>query len=578
TVLVALMMTSAVSCGSDTAATDTGNQAAMTSQTPVSFTNVAEDLGLTVAQAVKRIAPQCLFQNVSPGPTGCEAERMTGGVAVGDYDGDGVDDLVFTNLDGAPQLMRNNGDGTLTDETESSGLGAFSVRSNGAAWADIDNDGDLDLMVTTMASDRYYLFVNNGDGTFAEDAIARGAALDYGTLRSGASVTFGDIDNDGWIDVHLTEWIPRDAQQVDAVSHARLLRNLGPDSPGSFEDVTDSAGVALGLTVIDSVGTYQEFTPKYSFASAITDLDGDGWADLLVVADYGTSQLFWNNGDGTFTEGTQQSRIGSEGNGMGLAISDVNSDGLPDIFITSISNQAASCNGRPCDPSATGNRLYINNGDRTFVEANDRAGVTTGFWGWGAAIADIDNNGLPDIVMTNGIELDGNEEYLASNGQYRLNPKQLWLNNGSGTFDEVAVESGIDILEPGTGLVVADLFGNGHLDIVMTHPGRNPSVWKNSASSGNDWIRVKAVGTTSNRDAIGAVVTITPVLGGPSQTRTVGATSYYLGHSERTVHFGLGPSTTQVAEIKVTFPTTGRQVVLRDVPTNGTTTVTEPAA
>lgn len=574
--LAALILVMAVGCG-DTAA-DPGALAGAgePAATAVTFTDVAAELGLTVPQAVKRIAPQCLFQRVSAGATACEAERMTGGVAIGDFDGDGIDDLLLTNIDGPPRLYRNNGDGAFDDVTEKAGLGEFLFRSNGAAWADIDNDGDQDLMLTTIASDRYYLFINNGDGTFTEDAIARGVALDFGTTRSGTSITFGDIDNDGWLDMHLTEWIPRRAQGVNPVSHARLLRNQGPEAPGSFVDVTDTAGVVLGLTVVDAVGTYQNTPPVYSFASAIVDLDSDGWADLIVAADYGTTQLFWNDGDGTFTEGTTSSGIGSEGNAMGLAVGDINGDSLPDVFITSISNVATSCDGRPCDATLTGNRLYINNGDRTFFADNERAGVTTGFWGWGAAMLDIDNDGLMDLAMTNGVDLDGNDEYLAANGQFRLNPKQLWHNNGDGTFDEIGAEAGIDVLEPGTGLATADLIGNGHLDIVMIHPGRTPSLWRNSATSGNDWLRVKVVGTSSNRDAIGAVVALVPSAGASPQTRIVGANSFFLGHGERTLHYGLGPSAPKVADITVTFPATGRVITVKDVAPNQTITITEP--
>lgn len=574
--LLALALLVATGCG-DTA-TDRAESAGDGGPplTPVTFTDVAAELGLTVPQAVKRIAPRCLFQRVSAGATACEAERITGGVAVGDFDGDGIDDLLLTNIDGPPRLYRNNGDGTFDDVTQQAGLGEFLFRSNGAAWADIDNDGDQDLMITTIASDRYYLFINNGDGTFTEDAIARGAALDYGTLRSGTSVTFGDIDNDGWLDMHLTEWIPRRGQGTDPVSHARLLRNQGPEAPGTFVDVTDSAGVALGLTVVDAVGTSQFTPPVYSFASAITDLDGDGWADLIVTADYGATQLFWNNGDGTFTEGTTSSIIGSESNAMGLAIGDINGDSLPDVFITSISNVATSCDGRPCDATMTGNRLYINNGDRTFFADNERAGVTTGYWGWGAAMLDIDNDGLMDLAMANGVDFDGNDEYLAGTGQFRLNPKRLWHNNGDGTFTEIGREAGIDVLDPATGLATADLNGNGHLDIIMIHPGRMPSLWRNSATSGNDWLRVKVVGTDSNRDAIGAVVALTPSAGASPQTRIVGANSFFLGHGERTLHYGLGPSSPKVADITVTFPATGRVITVRDVAPNQTITITEP--
>jgi hypothetical protein len=539
---------------------------------PVTFEQAAGTAGFDVVQAAKRFDSNCFFQWVSPGPTACENERWSGGVAVGDVDGDGRDDVLFSNLDGPVRVYLNNGDGTFADATESSGLGGFSVRSNGLGLADIDNDGDLDVMVTTMATDRYYLFVNNGDGTFTEQAEARGVALAGTELRSGFSVAFGDYDNDGWIDMHLTEWLPRAAQSPDVVSHARLLRNRGAADPGVFDDVTDAAGVALGLTVTDSLGTSQVAPPVYSFASALTDLDADGWPDLVVTSDYGTSQLFWNNGDGTFTEGTAAARFGSEGHGMGLAIGDVNGDGRPDIFVTSISNRASSCGGRPCDPGLTGNRLYVNLGDRRFDEVNDRAGVTIGYWGWGAAMPDIDNDGLTDIVMTNGVDLDGDEEYLAAHGQYRLNPKQLWINNGDGTFTDIARTAGINIAEPGTGLAVFDATGNGHLDIIMVHPAMTPTLWRNNATT-NNWLRIKAIGTDSNRDAIGAVVTVTTD-DGTTQTRTIGANSHYLGQSEHTAHFGLANRTP--TRVEVWFPTTNRRATVTGPDTNTTITITEP--
>ena len=171
------------------------------------FTEVASDVGIGGVQADKRFPPDCLYNDVWDGPPGCVGERMTGGVAVGDVDGDGFDDIYVTRLDGPDSLYRNNGDGTFTDITDEAGLGGFDVRSNGAGFADVTNNGLPDLVVTTMAEDRFYLWVNNGDGTFTEAGVERGVALPSDEPRGGYSVAFGDYDNDGWVDIHLTEWL-----------------------------------------------------------------------------------------------------------------------------------------------------------------------------------------------------------------------------------------------------------------------------------------------------------------------------------------------------------------------------------
>lgn len=263
------------------------------------FTDVTASAGVTYLQHAAKFPPNCIFGS----GLACEPERMSGGATVGDVDGDGDLDLYVTRIDASDVLFINQGNGKFLDGTAAAGLGGFHVQSNGAAFADIDNDGDLDLYVVTMgdandpANNRNYLFINDGSGSFTEDVVARGAAVITTAWHRSFSIAFGDYDRDGWVDIHTTEWRPLQAR------HSRLLRNLGAAAPGSFEDTTVAAGVDLAL--VDS------------FASSFTDLDGDGWQDLVVAADFRRSRLFWNNGDGTFRDGTAAAGVGTDENGMG---------------------------------------------------------------------------------------------------------------------------------------------------------------------------------------------------------------------------------------------------------------------
>ena len=561
------------SCSGDPVASPSG---------PVQFTQTANAALTATPQAQVRYPPNCLFNEfISTGP-GCEIERMSGGVAVGDFDNDGDDDLYVTRLDGPGTLVRND-DGNLVDATSGSGLDQLTDRSNGAGWADLDNDGDQDLVITTIDSPRYYLYMNDGDGTFTEEAVSRGAALADTGNRAGFSVAFGDINNDGFTDIHLTEWLNTydTAETTDNPNHARMLRNRGTEAPGYFEDVTVAAGVDLAITTEATTGISNTTRPIYSFASAIADLDGDGWADLVVAGDYGTTQLFWNDGDGTFTEGTVPSGIGFRGNAMGLAVADVEGDGDLDVFITAIYGRSTICQGRVCQIDETGNRLFRNNGDRTFTQIQEGAGVVDGAWGWGAVPLDVNNDSLVDLAMTNGIRFDGDDESRVQSEPYTDTAKRLWLNQGDGTFSEVAEQSGFGVRIAGSGLAVLDLEGNGQLDMVMIHPTRTPTLWRNEGNADNGWVKVKVTGTDSNRDAIGAVVTVTPANGSRPQTQHVGINSHFLGQSSRTVHFGLGPRTSlpdgKIAEIRVRFPATGREIVLTDVPADGVVEINEPA-
>ena len=320
----------------------------------------------------------------------------SGSAAAGDFDGDGWVDLYVTRLDDTDLLYRNQGDGTFTDVTEQAFGPAHlrTVKTSGAAWGDVDNDGDLDLYVTSLFSRRFHLFINLGTGRFQEEAVLRGASVSGDDPHFGFSVTFGDHDADGDLDIHTTEWrmatqLSGEMSENPPPGNARLLRN---DGRGHFEDVTQPAGVSMdGLpaTLTHALGQ--------SFASRFVDFDSDGYPDLAVASDHGTSRLFWNSRDGTFTDGTEAAGVGTDAYGMGSAVGDFDGDGDLDWFVTSVY--------RPDSVTHTGNRLYAYEGGRKFTDATDFAGVRDGAWGWGSAFFDFDNDGDLDLVMANGFNL-----------------------------------------------------------------------------------------------------------------------------------------------------------------------------
>lgn len=504
----------------------------------------------------------------------CMALMMTAGAAAGDYDGDGRQDIVVTRIGAPPILYRNAGSGTFEDATGASGIAA-TADTNGALWADIDNDGDQDLYLTTQRSTRHLLFINDGNGRFAEEGVRRNAVLDGRDRLFGWSIAAGDYDRDGWVDLHVTEWNP-DA----SVSHTRLLRNLGKARPGHFEDVSAKAGFPLATHRFGALPTkemslrnsslYPNGVPgQFAFASSFVDFDGDGWQDLAVAADFGTSRLYWNRGDGTFEDGTGEAGVGGDEHGMGSAIGDVDGDGRMDWFITSISAPPGECTGAArlseCD-TLTGNRLYRNDGDRTFSDMTSAGGVRDGWWGWGAAFLDIENDGDLDLTMTNG----------GMKSKYQNDPMRVWLNDGTGRqMRESSTTMGVDDRDSGKGLLTIDFDDDGDLDVFVANNKGAARLYRNDAANGSGWLKVKVRGTRSNRDGLGARVTLVGEGGRPPMVREIGVGGHFLGQGERTAHFGIGDSAT-VREIRVTWPASGKENVFRDVPAGTVLEAVEP--
>jgi hypothetical protein len=513
----------------------------------IKFTDVTAAAGLDYLQSTLTDPMHCLAPSpLKPGGN-CELNHMAGGVTVGDFNHDGWPDLFVTRIGGPGILYENMHDGTFKDVTSESGIDTAGFNTNGALFVDLDNDGWPDLYLTTIGAKRNLLFMNNGAGHFTEEGVARGVALDNGTTHTGESVSAGDYNGDGYLDLFVDEWRPSDIADVSS-THSVLLRNRGDMSPGFFADVTAAAG--LNLKSLSDFGVY-------TISSTFADLDNDGWPDLAITSDFGTSQLYWNNGDGTFSSGTKHAGVSTEENGMGSAIGDYNGDGLLDWFVSSIYTPDPPCKGSlpDCPVGWSGNRLYENNGDRTFSDVTDKAGVRDGGWGWGASWLDADNSGRLDLVMANGFKFGPDDPPVVKSLKgFETAPLRFWYNNGDGSMSEVAGHAGLTDTNRSTGLATLDFNNDGRTDLVVIDNEGKPHLYRNDSDTTNGWLKVQVLTAKDGRDALGAVIKVQTVASSTEQTRQVGVNGSFLGQSENIATFGLGAGTAPVARVTVEWP------------------------
>jgi len=363
------------------------------------------------------------------------------------------------------------------------------------------------------------MYLNDGAGHFTEQAVARGADIAVAGGSFGQSAAMGDYDRDGFLDIVTSDW-----NELVATSASRLLHNQGAANPGHFQDVT----AASGINQFPGDTSYR-FSPRFA------DMDNDGLPDLAIAADFGTSQLFWNNGDGTFTDGTQAAGVGTDSNGMGSTIADFDADGDLDWFVTSIND--------PTFPGRDGNRLYVNNGDRTFTDGTDAAGVRDAGWGWGTSFLDFDNDGDLDLIATNGW----------GNG-FTDDQTTLWENN-NGVFADVSTVTGITDVSINQGLLNLDYDNDGDLDLFIIRKAGQPILYRNDGGNDNNWLRVETQGTVSNRDGIGANIVIDPdsTVAGDEQYRFIDGGSNFLSQNQMLAHFGLG-AVSNIDTVTITWP------------------------
>jgi enediyne biosynthesis protein E4 len=504
-------------------------------------------------------------------------ETMGPGVAVIDYDNDGWPDIFLVNgMDwpghvqkhSTPKLYHNNHDGTFTDVTHKAGLD-IEMFGMGVAVGDYDNDGYDDLFVTTYGQN--HLFHNNGNGTFTD--VTRKAGL-LGPKEFSTSAAWVDYDKDGNLDLvvaNYVQWTPESDLYctLDGKSKSyctpesykgtsvRLWHNRGN---GTFEDVTQKAG--LGDASSKTLGV------------AILDYDNDGWPDLLFSNDTQPNKLYRNNGNGTFSEkavvaGIAFSEDGVARAGMGVDAADYDHSGFPSILITNFSNQMLS--------------LYHNEGKGLFVDEASRSEIgrasllTLGF---GCFFFDYDLDGWPDVLVANG-HIDEDIQHVQANVKYAM-PPHLFRNMGKGKFEEVTKSMGQAFAAPrvGRGAAYADINNDGRLDLLLSTNGgpvvlfRNELLIKDAqagAVASNRSLRIKLIGTKSNRDGIGAVVKLSA--GGESQTQMLRSGSSYLSASELVLTFGLGQRD-KSDSIEIRWPS-GQVDRLSGVAAGATISVTE---
>lgn len=486
------------------------------------FTNITDSTGISHVFSISGVPPGI---NALSDP-----QRFGGGVAASDVDRDGDIDLYLVAGDGsANRLFRNEGNNVFTDVAADTGLDLTHMGS-GPVFADIDGDNDVDLFVGSVEGDRYYL-LEQENGQFMDVTAFSGIEI---TAANSVSASFADYDLDGDLDFFVTHW--GNPQQPDTES---LWQNNGD---GRFFSASIEAGIADTL-IIPSQRQGAAGLTDYTFTSIFTDLDNDGDQDLVVAADFQTSQVYVNNGDGTFLLATDRNVI-IDDSGMGTAVGDYDNDGDMDWFVTAIYQDPSVPDGN------IGNRLYRNLGDGTFEDVTEAAGVADGGWGWGSCMEDFDNDGDLDIFHVNGFDSAAAQEYLADRVRY-------FESQGDGTFIEAASAAGLSDTGQGRGVVCFDSDRDGDLDIFITNNTLDTDsnvFYRNDLSGGNHYLGIKLVGKGLNTAGIGARIEVTG--GGGTQVREIRAGNNFVSQNPAEAHFGIGEIDS--VDVTVLWPDGGR--------------------
>jgi enediyne biosynthesis protein E4 len=508
-----------------------------------------------------------ILQN-SPTPQKYLIETMPGGVALLDYNNDGLLDIFLVNGGKVSNTMhvpenfdrsnprywnrlyRQNHNGSFTDVTQTAGLANIGNGNYGmgVAVGDYDNDGYPDLYVTGYGKN--VLYHNNGDGTFTDVTAKAGVAAGGWSVSAG----FFDYDNDGRLDLFVTRYMEWDSDHSKIcggnwqtycppaafpATTCVLYHNRGD---GTFEDVSEQSGItakkgrALGV--------------------AFADYDGDGFTDIFVANDGMQQYLFHNNGNGTFKECALESGAGltADGkglSGMGTVFQDYDNDGRPDVIVTVLPRELYA--------------LFHNDGDGAFSYQSLETGLgalTSGSSGWGVGLEDFENDGWKDLFVAQSHVLDNVQQIDAS---LRYKELPLLALNHNGRFERA--ESGVTTPLAARGAAFGDINNDGWIDVIISSLGASPVMLLNRGGSGNHWLSITLRGTRSNRDGYGARVSVN------GQTRFATSAGSYICANDKRLHFGLGSATKVTVEIL--WPS-GTKQVLADVHADQFLEIREP--
>lgn len=499
------------------------------------------------------------LKNISGGPRKDYLLEVAGaGAAWMDYNNDGRLDLLVVNGstveklarggDLLAALYRNDGNGRFTDVTAPAGL-SKTAWGMGVCVADYDNDGYDDAYITAYGNDALYR--NLGDGSFRD--VAEKAGIREPGWSTGCA--FGDYDRDGDVDLYVANYVAMDVHKTPTRGVNSFCQYMGMNvlcgprglpggadhlyrnnGNGSFTDVSEPAGI--------------RDPGHYGFGVLFTDFDDDGWPDIYVANDSTPNFLFHNQHNGTFKEialeaGAAFSEEGRAQAGMGVDAGDYDNDGDLDIFVTNFSQDT--------------NTLYRNNGDSTFTVETYPAGLgesSIPYMAWGTGLVDFDNDGWLDIFIANGHIYPEIDRYPL--GSTYLEKRQLYQNRGNGRFLEVTQQVGGELLveKSSRAAAFADYDDDGDVDVFLTNVDDRPTLLRNDGGNANHWLQLRLTGTKSNRNAIGARVTVHSA--GWRQTAEVRSGGSYDSHNDFRLHFGLGRQT-HVSRIEVRWPSGAMQ-------------------
>jgi tetratricopeptide (TPR) repeat protein/peroxiredoxin len=573
---------------------------------PVFVDITAQALGADPSYSSQLLRGADYWRTVLDGACGIDIYGHNG-VSVGDFDGDGFDDLYVCQPAGLPnRLYRNRGDGTFEDITEASGVGVLENTAC-ALFADFDNDGRQDLLVVRTSGP--LLFINEGRSKFRQQPDAfQFATPPQGTFTGAAAA---DYDRDGWLDIYFCLYIyyqgtdqykyPLPYYDAENGPPNFIMRN---NRDGTFRDVTAESGLFRNNT-------------RYSFCCGWSDYNRDGWPDLYVVNDFGRKNLYRNNGDGTFTDVAPLAGVEDVGAGMGVCWFDHDNDGAEDLYVADmwsaagkrVSMQDVFQKDAPEEvralyrKHAKGNSLFRNKKDGIFQDAGATAGVEMGRWSWSSDAWDFDHDGFPDLYIANGMISGPSRPTQAADlnsffwrqvvanspGEARPAPdyEQGWnalneliradgtwsgfernvcyANNRDGTFSDVSGAIGLDFLEDGRAFALADFDHDGRMEVFLKNRnGPQLRLLRNIIKDLAPSIAFRLRGSKSNRDAIGAAITVETE--SSHQTRMLQAGSGFLSQHSKEVFFGLGDARGPV-RASIRWPS-GLVQELRDLPLN----------